>query len=133
MCATGADTIRNASFGLVSKAYDLVLVVGVEKMKDVGFGGLLGSPGAFHPVYGAQAVAVGRYAMAATRYFERYGISPEEGIFLVVFIRNATPETSLGLCAAIAGTSSRRRWSISRTTAPACCSTFARKEEVSGS
>jgi acetyl-CoA C-acetyltransferase len=78
-CATGIEAIRNACFGLISKAYDLVLVLGVEKMKDVGFGGLLSAPGTFHPVYGAQAIAVGRYAMAATRYFERYGLSREEG------------------------------------------------------
>jgi acetyl-CoA C-acetyltransferase len=78
-CATGIEAIRNACFGLIAKAYDLVLVLGVEKMKDVGFGGLLSAPGTFHPVYGTQAIAVGRYAMAATRYFERYGLSREEG------------------------------------------------------
>jgi len=78
-CATGIEAIRNACFGLISRAYDLVLVLGVEKMKDVGFGGLLAAPGSFHPVYGAQSIAVGRYAMAATRYFEQYGLSREEG------------------------------------------------------
>lgn len=78
-CATGIEALRNASFALVAKAYDLVLVLGVEKMKDVGFGGLLAAPGKFHPVYGAQMVAVGRYAMAATRYFEKYGLTPEQG------------------------------------------------------
>jgi len=78
-CATGIEAIRNAAFGLIAKAYDLVLVLGVEKMKDVGFGGLLSAPGTFHPVYGVQAVAAGRYAMAATRYFEKYGLTREEG------------------------------------------------------
>jgi acetyl-CoA C-acetyltransferase len=86
VCATGIDAIRNASFGLISKAYDLVLVVGVEKMKDLGFGGLYGAPGVFHPVYGAQATAAGRYALAATRYFERYGLSPEEGKKILAMI-----------------------------------------------
>lgn len=78
-CATGIEAVRNACYGLIAKAYDLVLVLGVEKMKDNGFGGLLAAPGTFHPVYGAQAIAVGRYAMAATRYFERYGLSRTEG------------------------------------------------------
>ncbi len=78
-CSTGIEAVRNACYGLISKAYDLVLVLGVEKMKDNGFGGLLASPGTFHPVYGAQAIAVGRYAMAATRYFERYGLGRTEG------------------------------------------------------
>ncbi|RLA96189.1 MAG: acetyl-CoA acetyltransferase [Deltaproteobacteria bacterium] len=85
-CATGIEAIRNASFALMAKAYDLVLVVGVEKMKDVGFGGLYGAPGVFHPVYGVQASAVGRYALAATRYFERYGIKPEDGKRLLAMI-----------------------------------------------
>ncbi|MFB3917477.1 MAG: acetyl-CoA acetyltransferase [Terriglobales bacterium] len=85
-CATGLEAIRNACYALIAKAYDLVLVVGVEKMKDVGFGGLLSAPGTFHPVYGAQAVAVGRYAMAATRYFERYRLSREEGKRLLAMI-----------------------------------------------
>jgi len=78
-CATGIEALRNACYGLIAKAYDLVMVMGVEKMKDNGFGGLIAAPGIFHPVYGAQAIAVGRYAMAATRYFERYGLSREEG------------------------------------------------------
>lgn len=85
-CATGIEGIRHACFGVISKAYDLVLVVGVEKMKDVGFGGLHGAPGVFHPVYGAQASAVGRYALAATRYFERYGISPDDGKRLLAMV-----------------------------------------------
>ena len=33
-CATGIEAIRNACYGLIAKAYDLVLVLGVEKMKD---------------------------------------------------------------------------------------------------
>ena len=40
-CATGIEAIRNACFGLISKAYDLVLVLGVERMKDVGFRGII--------------------------------------------------------------------------------------------
>jgi acetyl-CoA C-acetyltransferase len=85
-CATGIEAIRNASFGLISKAYDLVLVLGVEKMKDVGFAGLYGAPGVYHPVYGAQGTPVARYALAATRYFERYGISSEDGKELLAMI-----------------------------------------------
>ena len=82
-CGTGADIIRGAVLAVASKVYDLVLAVGWDKMKDVGFGGIgQGFPGKWHPVYGAAPEiggGVGRYALAATRYFFEYGLSPEEG------------------------------------------------------
>jgi acetyl-CoA C-acetyltransferase len=82
-CGTGAETIRGAALGLASKTYDLVLALGVEKMKDAGFGGIGQAwPGKWHPVYGAAPEvggAVARYALAATKYFSTYGLSPEEG------------------------------------------------------
>ncbi len=82
-CGTGAETIRGAALGLASNTYDLVLALGVEKMKDAGFGGIGQAwPGKWHPVYGAAPEvggAVGRYALAATKYFSTYGLSPEEG------------------------------------------------------
>jgi len=66
---------------VASKVYDLVMALGVEKLKDTGFAGLgaMGMPGRFEPVYGAFGTAPGRYAMAATAYFAKYGLSPEEG------------------------------------------------------
>lgn len=80
-CATGIETIRNAAHALVAGVYDLVLAVGFEKLKDVGFPGL--HPGKlsdkFHPIYPAGGTGPGRYALAATRYFQNYGLSPEEG------------------------------------------------------
>ncbi|MBW2028702.1 MAG: acetyl-CoA acetyltransferase [Deltaproteobacteria bacterium] len=80
-CATGIETIRNAAHALASGVYDLVLALGFEKLKDLGYPGL--HPGKlsdkFHPIYPAGGTGPGRYALAATRYFERYGLSPEEG------------------------------------------------------
>jgi len=82
-CGTGAETIRGAALGLASKTYDLVLAVGWDKLKDAGFGGIgQAYPGKWHPVYGAAPEiggAVARYALAATKYFAKYGLSPEEG------------------------------------------------------
>ena len=78
-CATGTEAIRNAAFAVAAKVYDLVLVVGVEKLKDTGFGGLGETPIPAHPVYEVGFTAPGQYALAATRYFRRYGLSPEEG------------------------------------------------------
>ena len=76
-CATGMDALRNASMAVALGLYDIVLVVGVEKLKDSGLSGL---PEFFsHPVYGQGFTAPGRWALAATRYFEMNNISPEEG------------------------------------------------------
>ncbi len=82
-CATGCESNRGAAFAIAAKVYDLVLVVGYEKLKDAGFGGLGAAvPGKLHPVLDAGAIVGGgpaRYALAATRYFYRYGLSREEG------------------------------------------------------
>lgn len=76
-CATGMDALRNASMAVALGMYDIVLVVGVEKLKDSGLSGL---PEYFsHPVYGQGFTAPGRWALAATRYFEINKIPPEEG------------------------------------------------------
>jgi acetyl-CoA C-acetyltransferase len=84
MCGTGQDALRNACYAVAAKACDLALVVGFEKLKDRGYGGL---PYRYtketefppHPVFGTHLTAPGVYALAATRYFARYGLTPEEG------------------------------------------------------
>jgi acetyl-CoA C-acetyltransferase len=80
-CASGQEALRGGAYGIASKVYDLVLALGVEKLKDTGFGGLgaLSMPGRLEPVYGAFGTAPGRYAMAATAYFSKYGFSADEG------------------------------------------------------
>ena len=76
-CATGMDALRNASMAVALGLYDVVLVAGVEKLKDSGLSGL---PEFFnHPVYGQGFTAPGRWALAATRYFDINNISPEDG------------------------------------------------------
>ena len=42
-CATGSESFRNACYAVASGAYDVVMAVGVEKLKDSGFSGLTGS------------------------------------------------------------------------------------------
>jgi len=76
-CGTAMEALRNASFAVACGLYDLVLVVGVEKLKDTGLGGL--PEFMFHPVYGQGFTAPGRWALGATRYFQNYEIKPEEG------------------------------------------------------
>ena len=43
MCATGSEAFRNACYAVASGAYDLVMAIGVEKLKDSGFSGLVTS------------------------------------------------------------------------------------------
>ena len=40
LCATATEALRNACFGIASGVYDIVLAIGVEKLKDQGIGGL---------------------------------------------------------------------------------------------
>src|SRR5208282_3033779 len=42
-CATGSEAFRNACYAVASGAYDLVMAVGVEKLKDSGYSGLVRS------------------------------------------------------------------------------------------
>ena len=42
-CATGSEAFRNACYAVASGAYDIVMAVGVEKLKDSGFSGLVGA------------------------------------------------------------------------------------------
>lgn len=80
-CASGQEALRNACYAVAAGIYDVVLAVGVEKLKDEGYAGLAPQYAAdkWHPVYGSHGTAPGRYALAATRYFYRYGLSREEG------------------------------------------------------
>ncbi|MEV0729917.1 acetyl-CoA acetyltransferase [Polymorphospora sp. NPDC050346] len=41
LCATGSEAFRNACYAVASGAYDVVMAVGVEKLKDSGFSGLV--------------------------------------------------------------------------------------------
>jgi acetyl-CoA C-acetyltransferase len=78
-CATGTDAFRNACFAVASGVYDIVLVVGAEKMRDVtpreSLVGQLAETG--HPVHGKGVTAPGMFALIATRYFDCFGIGRE--------------------------------------------------------
>ncbi|MBE0415257.1 MAG: acetyl-CoA acetyltransferase [Dehalococcoidia bacterium] len=77
-CATGHEALRNACFGVACGMYDIVLALGVEKLKDAGVGGLPVGRG-FHPVMESRRTGPGTFAFIATRYFHTYGLTPEEG------------------------------------------------------
>jgi acetyl-CoA C-acetyltransferase len=81
-CASGTEALRGAVYGVASGAYDIALAMGAEKLKDTGYGGLpdlgrvMGNQNRF--IF-PNVTAPGAFAMMATRYFARYGLSPDEG------------------------------------------------------
>lgn len=77
-CASGLEALRGACIAVASKMYDVVLAIGVEKLKDTGYPGL-GTGRGQHPLYEARRTSPGSFALIATRYFHQYGLSPEEG------------------------------------------------------
>jgi len=76
-CATGTEAFRGACYAVASGAYDICLAIGVEKLKDTGYGGL--------PNFGSNAgtltwqwwpnlTAPGSFAQLASAYAAKYRI-----------------------------------------------------------
>lgn len=75
ICATGLDTLRNACLAVASGMYDIVLAIGVEKMRDAGSRSLsLANRTDGHPLIGKGRTAPSFFASCAHRYFHEYGI-----------------------------------------------------------
>jgi acetyl-CoA C-acetyltransferase len=75
-CATGSEAFRNACYAVASGAYDSVMAVGVEKLKDSGFSGLvLDNPSADGTVPDLTAPAV--FSLLAPAYCKKYGVDDE--------------------------------------------------------
>ena len=80
MCATGSDALRNACYSVAAGAYDIVLVVGVEKLKDTGFSGLPNIDYQLDPaLVDPDMTGPSMFALLGSRYFNHYGLSAEEG------------------------------------------------------
>ena len=80
-CATGTEAFRGACYAVASGAYDICLALGVEKLKDTGYGGL--------PNFGSNAgtltwqwwpnlTAPGSFAQLASAYSAKYRIKDED-------------------------------------------------------
>jgi acetyl-CoA C-acetyltransferase len=82
LCASGSEALRGAVYGVASGAYDLVLALGAEKLKDTGYGGLTEVStivGTKNRIIFPAISAPGAFAMMANRYFSKYGLTIEEG------------------------------------------------------
>ncbi|MFC2025479.1 acetyl-CoA acetyltransferase [Chloroflexota bacterium] len=83
-CATASDAFRNACYAVAAGIYDIALAIGVDKFKDSGISGLGdgGTPGPSHAMV-AETTPPRQFAMLATTYFDRYGLSYEEGKHMI--------------------------------------------------
>ncbi|HUD18049.1 MAG TPA: acetyl-CoA acetyltransferase, partial [Acidimicrobiales bacterium] len=76
-CATGSEAFRNACYAVASGAYELVMAIGVEKLKDSGYSGLTG----IHRVgdgTNAQISSPAAFSFLVPAYCHKYGVDPEE-------------------------------------------------------
>lgn len=76
-CATGSEAIRNAAYAVACGAYDLVMAIGVEKLKDSGYSGLASEGGT--PTDGTQSsmTAPATFSLLAPAYSKKYGLAPD--------------------------------------------------------
>lgn len=77
MCATGAESLRQAAYAVACGAYDVAAAVGVEKAKDSGYQGLNAAP---IPNDGSARTltAAAMFSMAVPAYAKKYGVDPVE-------------------------------------------------------
>ncbi len=77
MCATGSEAFRNACYAVASGAYDVVMAIGVEKLKDSGYSGLTGSA---PPSDGTDSslTAPAMFSLLAPAYAKKYGLDDEQ-------------------------------------------------------
>ncbi len=72
-CATGSEAFRNACYAVASGAYDMAMAIGVEKLKDSGFSGLVArAPPATAPR--ASLTAPAMFCLLAPAYAKKYGV-----------------------------------------------------------
>lgn len=77
-CATGSEALRQACYAVASGAYDLAMAIGVEKLKDSGYSGLVVSSPANDGTLGNMS-APASFSLLAPAYFKKYGLDPAKG------------------------------------------------------
>ncbi|HEY4123945.1 MAG TPA: acetyl-CoA acetyltransferase [Rhizomicrobium sp.] len=78
-CASGSEAFRGAVYAVAAGACDIALALGVEKLKDTGYGGLPQREGAtLAPLWSANGSAPGNFAQLASAYRAKHGVSKDE-------------------------------------------------------
>ncbi len=79
MCATGTEALRAAVYAVAAGAVDFALALGVEKLKDTGYGGLpLRTKGVANDLWMPYGSAPGGFAQLAGAYAARHGIDAQD-------------------------------------------------------
>jgi acetyl-CoA C-acetyltransferase len=78
-CASGSEAFRGAVYAVASGAVDIALALGVEKLKDTGYGGLpQRGRGHLNNLFVPNMSAPGSFAQLAAAYRAKHGASPED-------------------------------------------------------
>jgi acetyl-CoA C-acetyltransferase len=78
-CATGSEAFRNACYGVAAGAYDVVMAVGVEKLKDSGFSGLMRTdPPSDGTSPELSMTAPAAFSLLDPAYCAKHGVHPDE-------------------------------------------------------
>jgi acetyl-CoA C-acetyltransferase len=77
MCATGSEAFRNACYAVASGAFDVAMAIGVEKLKDSGYSGLVSGT---IPNDGTLSTftAPASFSLLAPAYANKYGVDEAE-------------------------------------------------------
>src|SRR6476659_4317168 len=76
-CATGSEAFRNACSAVASGAYDVAMAIGVEKLQDSGYSGLVVSAPA-NDCTSATVTAPASFSLLAPGYANKYGVDNDE-------------------------------------------------------
>lgn len=78
-CASGTESLRGAVYAVASGAADIALALGVEKLKDTGYGGLpVRTRGTTYDMVGVTGSAPGNFAQLASAYGAVHGVAKED-------------------------------------------------------
>jgi acetyl-CoA C-acetyltransferase len=78
-CASGTEAFRGAVYAVASGAADIALALGVEKLKDTGYGGLpQRSRGNLNQMWWANFSAPGSFAQLAAAYRAKHGATRDD-------------------------------------------------------
>jgi len=78
-CATGSEAFRNACYAVAAGAYDVVMAVGVEKLKDSGYSGLLrADPPSDGTAPELSLTAPAAFSLLDPAYCTKHGVDPDE-------------------------------------------------------
>jgi acetyl-CoA C-acetyltransferase len=78
-CASGSEAFRGAVYAVASGACDIALALGVEKLKDTGYGGLpQRQRGTVSSMYWPNLSAPGSFAQLASAYQSKFGVNADD-------------------------------------------------------